>query len=95
MFLSKSLFQLFNCLLWEARLKLILWFHVFLSMTVNCCMCLTGEYKKNSIRKKNCRKSHSKKLGYQQIIPVEKTLRVSEKYQNCVLHSVHYLAVLV
>ena len=36
---------------------------MFLFMSVNCCMCLTIE----------CRKSHSRKLVYEQIMPVENT----------------------
>ena len=48
-------------------------FHVFLFMSVNCCMCLTTELRKSPNRKQNCRKSHSRKLVYEQIIPEENT----------------------
>ena len=46
-------------------------FHMFLFMSVSCCMCLTIKCRKSPNRKKNCRKSHSRKLVYEQIIPGE------------------------
>ena len=63
-------------------------------MTVNWCMCLTIKCEKTLVEK-NCRKSHSRKLGNQRIAQVEKTLGVLGKLSKPKLHYVHYLTVVV
>ena len=82
---SPIFLQLYSVLLWKAPLKFILWFHVILFMTINCYMCLTC---RKTTSAKNCRKSHSRKLGYQQIILVEQTVRGVGKIPKPMLHGV-------
>ena len=56
MFLCKFCFTVVQLFIMESPVKFILWFHVILFMTVNYCMCLTIECRKNTLIEKKCEK---------------------------------------